>query len=83
MNSDDVVIVPYRDGPYIIRGPVILRDQAGNEIKTDRRTIALCRCGRSRIRPLCDGSHHVVHFRAPSEREDRGPGGAPGAIGSS
>ena len=71
MTEEPVLIVPYRDGPYLIRGPVSLRDQTGMEIEAGRRVIALCRCGKSRLRPFCDGSHHLIHFRAPSEREDR------------
>ena len=67
----DVVITPYRDGPLIVRGPVRLADQDGNEIATGRETIALCRCGKSRMRPFCDGSHKLVRFRAPSGREER------------
>ena len=66
----DVVITPYRDGPLLVRGPVRLTDQDGNEITVDRETIALCRCGKSRLRPFCDGSHKVVRFRAPSGAED-------------
>lgn len=71
-----VVITPYRDGPLLIRGPFRLQDQEGNEIEVDRGTVALCRCGRSRVRPLCDGSHKLTGFRAPSEREDRAGGSA-------
>jgi len=69
--SDPVVITPYRDGPLLVRGPFTLRDQDGNEISVERETVALCRCGRSRIRPFCDGSHKVVRFRAPSAAERR------------
>jgi len=69
--SDDVVITPYRDGPLLVRGPVRLTDQDGNEIEVDRGTIALCRCGKSRMRPFCDGSHKLVRFRAPSGAEAR------------
>jgi CDGSH-type Zn-finger protein len=65
----EVVITPYRDGPLIVRGPVRLQDQHGGEIVVERETIALCRCGRSRIRPLCDGTHKLTRFRAPSELE--------------
>ena len=69
--SDGVVITPYRDGPLLVRGPFTLRDQDGNEITVDRETVALCRCGKSRLRPFCDGSHKLIRFRAPSEPEAR------------
>ena len=32
-------------------------------------TVALCRCGKSRLRPFCDGTHNVIRFRAPSGAE--------------
>jgi CDGSH-type Zn-finger protein len=69
--SDDVVITPYRDGPLLVRGPFTLRDQNGNDITIDRGTVALCRCGKSRLRPFCDGTHKLSRFRAPSGLEDR------------
>jgi CDGSH-type Zn-finger protein len=65
-------ITPYRDGPLLIRGDFTLRDQDGNEIAVERETVALCRCGKSRIRPFCDGTHKLVRFRAPSAAEHRG-----------
>lgn len=72
--DNEVVIVPYRDGPYLVRGPVVVRDQDGNEISLSRRTIALCRCGRSQMRPFCDGTHQQIGFQAPSEPERPFPG---------
>jgi CDGSH-type Zn-finger protein len=71
MEPEPAVITPYRDGPLVVRGPVRLVDQDGREIEVDRRTIALCRCGRSRLRPFCDGTHKLTRFSAPSEAEDR------------
>jgi CDGSH-type Zn-finger protein len=65
------VITPYRDGPLVVRGPVRLVDQDGREIEVRRKTIALCRCGRSRLRPFCDGTHKLMRFSAPSAAEDR------------
>lgn len=50
-------VSPYRDGPLVVRGPVRLVDPDGNEIDKRRRTIALCRCGGSSIKPFCDGTH--------------------------
>ena len=67
---DEATITPYRDGPLLVRGPFRLLDQDGEEIEVDRETVALCRCGKSRLRPFCDGSHKVVRFRAPSGREE-------------
>ena len=46
----------YPDGPLVVRGDVCVRDVEGNEIETNR-IVALCRCGRSAVKPLCDGSH--------------------------
>ncbi|HYF26964.1 MAG TPA: CDGSH iron-sulfur domain-containing protein [Baekduia sp.] len=62
-------ITPYRDGPLLVRGPFTLVDQDGTEIAFDRSTVALCRCGRSRSRPFCDGTHKAVGFTAPSAAE--------------
>jgi CDGSH-type Zn-finger protein len=67
----DVVITPYRDGPLLVRGPVRLKDQDGREIVVERNVVALCRCGKSRSRPLCDGTHKLSSFRAPSGLEER------------
>ena len=63
-------ITPYRDGPLLVRGDFRIEDQDGNELDPGRDVVALCRCGKSRIRPFCDGSHKLVDFRAPSAREN-------------
>ena len=59
-------ITPYRDGPLLVRGSFRLVDQDGQEIDPGRRTVALCRCGRSGIKPFCDGTHKRTGFTAPS-----------------
>jgi len=69
--DEPATITPYRDGPLLIRGPFRMVDQDGREIDVDRRTVALCRCGTSRIRPFCDGTHKLVRFSAPSGAEQR------------
>jgi CDGSH-type Zn-finger protein len=71
MAADETVITPYRDGPLLVRGSFRMLDQDGTEITVDRETVALCRCGKSRTRPFCDGTHKLVRFAAPSGREDR------------
>jgi CDGSH-type Zn-finger protein len=68
-----VTITAYQDGPYLVRGPFTMLDQEGRQIAMQRRTIALCRCGKSRLRPLCDGTHRAIGFRAMSGAENQAP----------
>jgi CDGSH-type Zn-finger protein len=77
VSETETTITPYRNGPYLVRGPITLLDQDGKEIEVKRRVIALCRCGRSQIRPFCDGTHKSIRFRAES-----GIGDADGASSS-
>jgi CDGSH-type Zn-finger protein len=72
MNMTDVRIRTRDNGPFVVEGPFKLVDADGNEfpISTDKPAIALCRCGASKNRPFCDGSHKEAGFtsadRAPS-----------------
>lgn len=65
-DAGGATITPYRDGPLIVRGDFRLLDQDGREIDAGRETIALCRCGKSGIKPFCDSSHKRAGFSAPS-----------------
>lgn len=49
----------YPDGPILVRGDFELLDEDGDAMPAARRTIALCRCGRTAIPPFCDGTHTV------------------------
>ena len=51
------MIVPYPDGPLIVRGSFRLEDIDGTPIDVLRHAVAICRCGRSQAQPFCDGSH--------------------------
>jgi CDGSH-type Zn-finger protein len=57
-------VTTYADGPYLLRGCFQLLDEQGRPMPVRRRVIALCRCGRSKVKPFCDGSHKVTGFRA-------------------
>lgn len=52
-------ITVYPDGPLIVRGVFVLDDLDEGQLPTGR-VIALCRCGRSATKPLCDGSHKIA-----------------------
>jgi CDGSH-type Zn-finger protein len=67
----DCTITAYENGPLLVRGPFDLRDQDGEPIEKYRNTIALCRCGRSRIKPFCDGTHKKIGFKASGGQEVR------------
>jgi CDGSH-type Zn-finger protein len=73
-------IVPLRNGPYyLINDPnpkVVynLQDFKGEALSTIV-GIALCRCGSSKNKPFCDGTHSVVGFSSANkvveENEDK------------
>lgn len=71
-------VTVYPDGPLILRGGVIVQDLAGEVLSTGR-VVALCRCGRSALKPFCDGSHKRsashpdVNVRSPQGALPLGP----------
>ncbi len=50
----------YPDGPILLRGDFEITEPDGTPIPTRRRVVALCRCGKSALAPLCDGTHKAV-----------------------
>lgn len=57
------VITIKKDGPLYIHGEVVIRDLDGNTVLKDTR-VAMCRCGKSKNKPLCDNSHIPANFKA-------------------
>lgn len=72
--AEDPIIVVCPDGPLLVRGHVELVTPEGEPVEQRRRTVALCRCGVSTIKPFCDGSHKAVHFTTEplGDRRQRG-----------
>jgi CDGSH-type Zn-finger protein len=51
------------NGPYVVIGPLVLRDADGNEhVVPAGKRLRLCRCGHSATKPYCDDSHKTVDF---------------------
>ena len=57
-----VRFTPYPNGPLAFRGPLTISG-GGARVTLDRGK--LCRCGHSKNKPFCDGSHREAGFRAP------------------
>jgi uncharacterized Fe-S cluster protein YjdI len=51
-----------KNGPALITGNFIVRDAKKKKIKIDNEVAAICRCGASKKKPFCDGSHQKVGF---------------------
>ena len=73
------------DGPYLVTNARRVLDWLGQELPV-RPQVALCRCGQSRLKPLCDGSHAAAGFtgakdpdRVP-DRRDTYPGQQVGVL---
>ncbi len=57
-------LIEARDGgPLVAKGVDRLTGGAGEPIQT-RPTMALCRCGASKNKPFCDGSHSEIGFES-------------------
>jgi CDGSH-type Zn-finger protein len=63
---EQVEIKVRHNGPYKITGPVrvIDADDKPYDLATRGKTIALCRCGGSKTKPFCDGTHSQIGFAA-------------------
>lgn len=70
----EVVIKVRESGPYRITGPVTLIDADGTAYELPGENIALCRCGGSKTKPFCDGSHRENDFCATERAQ---PAAAP------
>jgi CDGSH-type Zn-finger protein len=58
----EVTITPTQDGPLECRGPLTVMGADGRTAAGER--TLLCRCGYSRTKPFCDGSHEKAGFKA-------------------
>jgi CDGSH-type Zn-finger protein len=51
-----------RDGPLLVRGGIPVESEDGRPYEV-RNRVTLCRCGHSRNKPFCDGTHDQIGFR--------------------
>ncbi len=58
---DDASIFIAPNGPYVVKGKVVLLDTAKGKGASESHC-TLCRCGASKNKPFCDGSHWEIEF---------------------
>lgn len=58
-------ITATKNGPYKVSGPITIEDASGKitEVKMGE-DVRLCRCGESKNKPFCDGTHAKIGFKA-------------------
>lgn len=66
-----------KNGPYVVKGLQNLQNGADGQTYAAKEITALCRCGGSKSKPYCDGTHAKNGFtddkaddRTPDKRED-------------
>lgn len=59
-----IEVQPCPGGPLLVRGATLWTDEAGTPHPVTRPVVAVCRCGRSSLRPWCDGTHKLLRGRA-------------------
>jgi CDGSH-type Zn-finger protein len=57
----EVKIQALKNGPLLVKGETDVLDHEGKAIQSGPQ-VALCRCGHSSKKPLCDGTHRKVNF---------------------
>jgi CDGSH-type Zn-finger protein len=68
----DAEITPTENGPLQAERIRALKNDRGETIDTGE-SIFLCRCGASKNKPYCDGSHGAVGFSGKRKRKGKGP----------
>ncbi len=61
MSTDPITVVFKKKGTIVIEGPVVVRDEEGNQVPLrvgkQPGVVKFCGCGKSAEKPFCDGSH--------------------------
>lgn len=62
-HGGELSIKPLTDGPLLVNGNLTIHAASGRPA-WEGTQVALCRCGASKTKPFCDGSHKEVGFRS-------------------
>lgn len=51
------------NGPFVVDGGFLLERENGSRSRFSG-TVSLCRCGASKMKPFCDGTHRTIDFKS-------------------
>lgn len=57
--KSETSIVCTENGPYLVFGQNVIDTDGSVHFCDGSKPVALCACGRSKNKPLCDGSHKI------------------------
>ena len=60
-----IEVKAFEDGPVQVKGAIEITTGTGHRI-TQTQTAYMCRCGHSKNKPFCDGSHKEAGFKMPA-----------------
>jgi CDGSH-type Zn-finger protein len=61
--TDKPTLSERENGPLVVKGLTSMQDAGGQDIEC-KPVMALCRCGQSKNKPFCDGSHKDAGFQS-------------------
>lgn len=64
--NEQLSVIQHENGPLEMRGALEITSGTGTRLHRGTRAF-LCRCGASKNKPFCDGSHKGVDFAAPGD----------------
>jgi CDGSH iron-sulfur domain-containing protein 3 len=67
-----VEMVISKNGSTKVTGDVLMKDHEGKVITPPGNPFWLCRCGASKTKPFCDGTHKKISWRDESYTEASG-----------
>jgi CDGSH-type Zn-finger protein len=73
--AESIMIRCRENGPLVLPATFKIVDHLGNAfpLPAGKENVALCRCGHSKSKPFCDGSHRQCGFQAAELAVTPGP----------
>ncbi|MGI8612668.1 MAG: CDGSH iron-sulfur domain-containing protein [Nocardioidaceae bacterium] len=63
--KSQIAVFLCNNGPLLVRGAEVVRDETGKDHPVTRPVVAICRCGKTSRAPWCDGTHKVIPTSKP------------------